>query len=252
MSGTSATSEQKQKILEICYQVRDLLQKDGLEFEEFPIEELSNKRSFSTDQHGTEHLGFCETRWRVVEAGRRELQTVAVHLRLEKSNGELFSLNAILPTFLHELAHALEKQISQGRTDAHGPQFYQVFADVLKRAERLRIFSLPTRPNKFAPDALRRYDALDFAVISAEMCGTSVMFQPPSENEPLRVTLVHGAKHTKKLVVIPAKQRKIYTVQSLARQKFQTKFAIFRIGNEGQSLLDLSEVRSGDEIWCFK
>jgi len=94
----------------------------------------------------------------------------------------------VLPTFLHELAHGFrestrtwesscpsvtQKKKQNAVHSSHDDGFYECFRIILIEAEKLGIYSLPNRPQKFSPPSLRRFDQIDLAACSLSECGSS-------------------------------------------------------------------------------
>lgn len=250
----------KKRLIDACFEARKLLaeaQIPNLEYVGFPILEMKDSFVHAKNHHGRNHLGFCESLY-TVGAGGVSVSTRAIHLRLQKSSGELFPLWAVLPTFLHELAHATVpfKRYQSPGTDqnvdcSHGTDFYLQFARILETSERLGIFVLPARPNKFSMPSLLRFDALDLEEVSQSLCGYSILFPEIVPHGPLRLTLVHGSKHTRKTVSL--EERSWEGLQQLARRKYQTKFTRFQLkGADTPLSLTLDGLKEGDEVWVHK
>jgi len=230
----------KEEILLICNQVREMLAVGGLPQiqTEFPILEMDPTKRSSSDKKGNHYLGFCQSRytnWKTVANGKESERVIPqkIWLRLEDEQGNLVPLRAILPTFLHELAHSItvgQVLIINGeeQNDVHGELFYNNFAKILKLADQLDIYSLPPRFKNYALHTLKRFDAIDLLVASPTMCGTSKKFAATSnasENTPLRFTLMHSVNHQQKVVTIT--QRTEQALHQAARQKFRSKFHSF-------------------------
>lgn len=139
-------------------------------------------------------------------------------------DGKLLPIELLLLTFIHELAHTvtapeerlvesvnkailkLQPQLragSLGRFIAvhHSDSFYDNFAELLRAAERLGIYVLPSVANKFAPKSLMRFDSID---PSASVKGLNLGRSPLFANflggpvRPLRVVVSEAARVKKK------------------------------------------------------
>lgn len=257
--------------------IRTLLVEEGaLELDtRFPIVEMKGR------SHANGHfLGYCRGKHDayVQVSPVRKLSTVnrthKIEVRLtvtvqrvnEPDEERTLSLLALIPTFLHELAHSITpgvltygvdpdsgkgKKSRRWRFDAHCDLFYANFAEILRVAEDLGIFVLPKRQMKLSHKSLLRFDALDISVAPTEQIGASPRFASQgsyfsgsSESEARKHPLVYllEFKGKKKLMRLGSGQaitRKCLI--DAAKQKFRCKPQ--RILSRGGQELSDEEVR---------
>jgi len=182
---------------------------------------------------------------------------------------------ALLPTFLHELAHVStrtslknldgeyptenvisnapvtkwEKQISCAHTD----EFYEHFANILRTAEALGIYSLPPIADKYSRRSLKRFDAIDAVALSIEI-GSSQLLEtkyshllgPLNKSLELRL-IVRSSSGTTKLIVI--KERTLQDLFKAANQKLRIKAKKAVVVKTNQVVTnDVLEILKEDEI----
>merc|ERR1712110_1116908 len=89
----------------------------------------------------------------------------------------------------------------------HSESFYTNFAELLRAAERLRIYVLPSAPNKFSPKTLLRFDSIDpRASLSGLNMGHSPLFaRYLGPLKPLRVILTDTAMAKRKPLTLDSR-----------------------------------------------
>ena len=188
--------------LDVLRSIRSLLvEEGGLDLDtNFPIVEMKGKSHASNH-----HLGYCRGKHSsyVTVSPDRKVSTVnkthKIEMRLvvtiQRQGDDCetieLSLLALIPTFLHELAHSITPGVltygsdpdsTKGKKsrrwyfDAHCDLFYQNFAKILRVAEELGIFALPKRKSKLSHRSLLRFDAIDVSVASSDQIGSSPRF----------------------------------------------------------------------------
>jgi len=187
-----------QQKLAVLSEIRALLvEEGGLDIDvAFPIVAMQGRA------HEENHLGYCHgTHRQYVQTGAtRKISTanktskIAIRLFVETHDSagrpikKELSLLALIPTFLHELAHSITpgvliygqdpndqkgKRSRKWYFDAHGDLFYASFAKILQVAEQLGIYERPRVQGKFMPRQLRRFDSIDLAVAPVGQIGSS-------------------------------------------------------------------------------
>jgi len=130
-----------QVTLDICYDVRRRLHENGVEILslDFPIEEMKAK-GVMEDSH---YLGYCHSThddWELIDETHKiarvhAVQSVEICLQ-DPNTKEIYTLERILPTLLHEFAHCITpgllvyghdengKHKRKWNYDSHGDAFY--------------------------------------------------------------------------------------------------------------------------------
>ena len=179
--------------------------------------------------------------------------------------GQILPVEILLCTFIHELAHTVthgerkrrdqvsrdtlklqpEDAVRRGHKKAsakemltvhHSQTFYKNFATLLRAAESLRIYALPSVRNKFSPRNLMRFDSIDLGMhMKGFHLGHSPRFshRPDlralranvnnAKPSPIRVSLVafcKGVRKQKPVLVMPADMT-VSRLLKLARSKLQ-------------------------------
>jgi len=146
----------------------------------YPIVELSKNR----DPHFLGYTYFKRVQTNENFAVKR---CQRIEMKMKSKEGEYLSLIRLLPTLIHELAHAYrehtrapelneirrKKVKKMGAHHSHDDGFYKCFEELLSKAEEIGIFSLPPRPNKFGLGSLRQFDKIDLETCPLSFCGTS-------------------------------------------------------------------------------
>lgn len=144
-------------------------------------------------------------------------------------------------------------------TVEHSKTFYTHFANILKLAEDLKIFYLPSQPDKFSRRSLTRFDQLDVEEfpLPSSCCPSYVIPNFSSEsssstNEPnqtlrLQVQMTKKGKAIKKVFIFSSP----FTLEhlfSLASQKFgvSNKFKKVVLGT-GEIVYDNNETNKREE-----
>uniref|UniRef100_A0A0G4G9G6 SprT-like domain-containing protein n=1 Tax=Chromera velia CCMP2878 TaxID=1169474 RepID=A0A0G4G9G6_9ALVE len=187
--------------------------------------------------------GWCHyevSKWREETDGSFRAETWSVeHVKLFVSHpdGTPVRLEMILATFLHELAHCVTVPRKVRRPDGswdrddHGAEFYAHFGAILRVAEDLDIFRVPSRPGKFSRAALERYDQISPDTLVGSI-GSSVRLQSlPTFREMVlvessRAFSVRLAERSRPSVVKAAVLEPPFSVEGLlklGRQKFNMK-----------------------------
>eukprot|EP01012_Entosiphon_sulcatum_P010897 TRINITY_DN1650_c0_g1_i1.p1 TRINITY_DN1650_c0_g1~~TRINITY_DN1650_c0_g1_i1.p1 ORF type:complete len:257 (+),score=29.21 TRINITY_DN1650_c0_g1_i1:40-810(+) len=140
-------------------------------------------------------------------------------------------LACYISTLLHELAHCLtppERAMVEGKwvEEPHSLAFYANYRSVLQVAERLGIFVMPPKPDKYNPRNLQRFDLL-VSASQVELFGvTCPLYEPPAPvdaNAQLRVVLqFQGPKGTSRKPVVLS-ERSLPALYAAASQKFGVK-----------------------------
>lgn len=185
-----------------------------------------------------------------------------------KKRGDLLPLDRLIPTLLHEFAHAItptqrvrghrtkDKDVpkdlrkSKGWHDEHhGELFYKNFAHIMRVAEQLSIFKLPDVPGKFSPSLLRRFDDIDpcsditLGTVNLQM----LAFQKPEgDKETAEVRLMISCSDGKKKPLVISRDASIDDLQKEIQRKFR-KRARKLMDRHGQPLESLSTL-SNDEV----
>lgn len=155
-----------------------------------------------------------------------EFDVQSVHLQLRNETGALLPVELLLATFIHELAHTVTQpemrrarevgssvlKLQPGSEGSsaeqfihvhHTEDFYTNFAELLRTAEQLGIFALPSLPNKFAQKSLMRFDSIDRSACAAALnLGRSVVFGTASPRTPLRIIATDSARVKTKPVIL--------------------------------------------------
>eukprot|EP00389_Voromonas_pontica_P002533 GDKH01003761.1.p1 GENE.GDKH01003761.1~~GDKH01003761.1.p1 ORF type:complete len:327 (+),score=10.66 GDKH01003761.1:104-1084(+) len=169
-----------------------------------------------------------------------------ISLAISNVSGSIIGLEMIMATFLHELAHCLTppslRRADEGSDwtpDDHNPEFYESFARILRAAEELDVFHVPSRPAKFSRHALLRYDRIGPDTLVGSVGRNRDMlalatFRRALEAEntrpfTLRVAERHQPGTTKVIALQPPVV--VTDVVNAARRKFNSKrkaIALFR------------------------
>lgn len=105
--------------------------------------------------------------------------------------GQRFHILRLIPTLLHEFAHATcelgrtlpsdecqlrNRKLKKLDDCAHDDLFYGHFRRILKAAELLGIYSLPNSTNRYNCPSLRRFDQVDKEECPLYLCGSSKLY----------------------------------------------------------------------------
>jgi hypothetical protein len=165
----------------------------------FPIVELKGEVKKYENSGCLQYLGFCDSK----HADYAHITDTLQHSRVNKTyrirmalkyNSEgkkhLIPIQLLLPTFIHELAHSITPGVQEYRYgderngngkrqrlkkwhfNAHSSLFYTNYAMLLRVAEDLEIYRVPSQSKKFSEKTLRRMDMIDL-LSSPELCGSS-------------------------------------------------------------------------------
>merc|ERR1719197_35569 len=182
---------------------------------------------------GFTHMEFTD--WDTKYSHSRKSSTINTHLievaiedRITKHP---LPIHVILPTFIHELAHAITPSTQFLRnnkwefSDSHGEDFYENFGILLRIAEKNGIFKLPSKPKKFSMANLKRYDALDIVTIAPGLVGTSEKYGTSLEgiDRTIRLLLI-DPQNVKKLIMVHIEKSSIQSILKMARQKYRKKY----------------------------
>jgi hypothetical protein len=155
-----------------------------------------------------------------------EVKSVKVQLR--DDCGNLLPPELLIATFLHELAHTvtrpemrpsnsvdaalkkLQPAIQAGARNEliqvhHSESFYANFAELLRVAEQLGIYTLPSAPSKLSPKSLMRFDSIDpRASASGLNMGRSPLFgcYSGAALKPLRIIVTDASKAKRKPLTV--------------------------------------------------
>lgn len=103
-----------------------------------------------------------------------------IAMRFKNDNNEYLSIESIIHTFLHELAHTItmpeihkstnisrKKKLLQPLVKNkkkipfhHSPEFYKNFSQILRIANKLEIYKLPKTHRNFSIKGIHRYDTM--------------------------------------------------------------------------------------------
>eukprot|EP00026_Physarum_polycephalum_P016670 Phypoly_transcript_17633.p1 GENE.Phypoly_transcript_17633~~Phypoly_transcript_17633.p1 ORF type:complete len:259 (+),score=33.70 Phypoly_transcript_17633:105-779(+) len=152
---------------------------------------------------------------------------------------EIYSLERILPTLLHEFAHCITPgSYVYGHDDSgkhkrkwnftpHDDTFYTKFAHILDIAEKLKIYKLPPPFSKNNKISLKRFDAVDVDQKNL-FIGTSEFLNSPTSPPKMPTKLKINVKNEKgdtKLVILEniGENRVLSELLEACGKKFQTK-----------------------------
>jgi hypothetical protein len=205
----------------------------------------------------------------------RSFDIRSVSLQLNDAQGALLPVELLLPTFIHELAHTVtcpERRRAEAVSDTllklqphavepckdgflpvhHSDTFYANFAELLRAAERLEIYTLPAAANKFGAKSLMRFDAIDPV---ASLCKLNVGHSPlfatafGATSPPLRI-LITDAKRTKQKPMV-LHQHSIAEVLAEAKQRLNLRRRPTSVSDaSGRTLNDelLASLKDGDVL----
>jgi len=185
------------RFLEICYDVRKRLHENGvkalsLDFPILPMKALG----VIEDSH---YLGFCHADhedWVLLDETHKMsrsniVKSVEICLQ-DPTTNEIYTLERILPTLLHEFAHCITPGLlvyghdEKGKPkrkwgyNAHNDTFYDNFSLILDVAEKQGIYKLPTGFSKNNKISLRRFDNVDVDGKNVFVGQTSLFKSDPS------------------------------------------------------------------------
>jgi len=204
--------------LQICYQVRQQLHDNGIEdlSLEFPIEEMKDI-DLAADCH---YLGFCHNTssdWELIDETHKRADTNIVHkveiCLVDPVTQEVYALERVLPTLLHEFAHCIAPGIKvyghaengkpkrQWTYERHSDTFYTCFSRILDVAEKLGIYKLPAGFSKNSTPSLRRFDRVDVDSKNLFVGHTEILRQDDTTLTPHSVLTPHLGTQTLKVVV---------------------------------------------------
>lgn len=189
-------------------------------------------------------------------------------VQLTSAQGTPLPLELVTATFLHELAHSvtpperwrpqaippeLRDDIPEEGPNSwvllhHSPTFYTNFAEMLRRAEDLGIYSLPTgTKNKYSVRSLKRFDRIDpdmsMSRFSLGKCNLPLLANRSNhQRQRLKLVITDTQRTKKKPVVLDlysSSDDVLSVLLSVAKAKLNLKKKPSRVTTvQGEEIVD--------------
>jgi len=228
MTSIRDEQDKKQEIISVMTSIRDELYQYFPALDNtYPIVEMSSYKN-------PHYLGY--THFKRIQPNATSLavkRCQRIEMKMRSKEGEYLSLIRLLPTLIHELAHAYrehtrapelndvrrKKVKKMGGHHSHDDGFYRCFEELLFKAEDIGIFSLPPRPNKFGLGSLRQFDKIDLETCPLSFCGTSTRYGIYIETD---VWVIVTDSHGKQKPIL-LKERTLSELLNLASIKLNSR-----------------------------
>lgn len=241
------------KLLDNYRKIKSLLVENGFpQLENVGILELTE-----TERKSDECSGYCKCKLLQdkqynVSDDKILIPVEAEYVKIRvKKDGEVLETSRVIPTLLHEFAHCLSLvervKDSQGKWENkhHDEEFYNVFAELLKKSEELGIYKMTyTKGFKYSIPTLKRFDQIFLVDNDTVNTGYSDMFPDKKTKHIIRFSVM--TPKGSKMVFWNKEAMDLY---SLIKNKANIKKKEFTLIDEDGNEITRKDITDGCSIW---